>query len=172
MENSKIIVMLLWRGAICGVVTYIAAKIHPGAAVASVALWGALMAKPIIEIGANWFNWAKREPYAKWQGNYFEFANVQIRIFEEREKLLFVAADVLKVLDEKPSKALQTMYSHAEVRLMVEENLVVFSEEGVKKYLKSSRHRESGPMLLWIEREIIKPHQRKCEIKNTPPASA
>jgi hypothetical protein len=74
--------MILIRVAICAAVTYAASRFSAAAAVVTVALWGALMAKPIIELGANWFNWARREPYEKWQGNYYEYANVQIRIIE------------------------------------------------------------------------------------------
>jgi hypothetical protein len=177
MENQQIFMMILIRGAICAAVTYAASRINAGAAVVSVALWGALMAKPIIELGANWFNWARREPYEKWQGNYYEFANVQIRIIElgtgSTQRLWFVAADILKVLGERPTKKLELVYNNAEYCVLPDENLAAFSEEGVKKYLTVSRQPQSVAMLLWIEREVIKPHRRKLEIASTPaPVSA
>lgn len=173
MENQQIFLMILIRGSICAAVTYAASLFNAGAAVASVALWGAMMAKPIIELGANWLNWARREPYEKWQGNYYEFANVQIRIIEigtgDTQRLWFVAADILKVLSERPIKKLELAYNRAEYCVLPDENLAAFSEEGVKKYLTVSRHPQSVAMLLWIEREVIKPHRRKLEIASTSP---
>jgi hypothetical protein len=177
MENQQIFVMILIRVAICAAVTYAASRINAAAAVVTVALWGALMAKPIVELGANWFNWARRQPYEKWQGNYYEYANVQIRIFEHgsgsTQRLWFVASDVLKVLGERPTRKLALIYNNDEYRVLPDENLPAFSEEGVKKCLTVSRHPQSVAMLLWIEREVIKPHRRKLEIASTPaPVSA
>jgi hypothetical protein len=177
MENQQIFIMILIRAAICGAVTYAASRISMIAAVASVALWGALMAKPIIELAANWFNWARRQPYEKWQGNYYEYANVQIRIIElgtgSTQRLWFVASDVLKVLGERPTRKLELIYNNDEYRVLPNESLAAFSEEGVRKCLTVSRHPQSVAMLLWIEREVIKPHRRKLEIASTPaPVSA
>ncbi len=168
MENHKILLMILIRAAICTVVTYVALKINVGVGMATVALWGVLMAKPIVELGANWFNWARREPYEKWQGNYYEFAHVQIRVFARggatQQKLWFAVADILKVLGEKPSKKLELIYSPAEYGVFPEENVAAFSEEGVKKCLAASRHPQAIALRLWIEREVIKPHRKKLEI--------
>lgn len=173
MDNQQIFKMILIRAAICALVTYAASRISAGVAVATVALWGAMMAKPIIELGANWFNWARREPYEKWQGNYYEFANVQIRIIElgaaSRQRLWFAAADILNVLGEKPTKKLELVYNSAEYCMLRDENLAAFSEEGVQKYLTASRHPQSVAMRLWIEREVIKPHRRKMHLASTSP---
>ncbi len=168
MENHKILLMIIVRAAICALVSFIASKFGPIFGMMSVVLWGVMMAKPIVELGANWFNWARREPYKKWQGNYYEFANVQIRIFERdgatHQKLWFAVADILKVLGEKPSKKLELVYGPAEYRVFAEENLAAFSEEGVKKCLTASRHPQAIAMRLWIEREVIKPHRKKLDI--------
>jgi len=175
MENHKILLMILTRAAICTVVTYVALKLNFGVAMATLALWGVLMAKPIVELGANWFNWARREPYEKWQGNYYEFANVQIRIFGRdgatQQKLWFAVPDILKVLGEKPSRKLELIYGPAEYWVFPEENVAAFSEKGVKKCLAASRHPQANAMRLWIEREVIKPHRKKLEIAKDISAS-
>ena len=66
----------------------------------------------------------------KWQGNYYEFANVQIRIFGRdratQQKLWFAAPDILKVLAEKPSRKLELIYGPAEYWVFPEENVAVF----------------------------------------------
>lgn len=175
MENHKILLMIVIRAAICGLVSFIAFKFGPGYGMISVVLWGVMMAKPIVELGANWFNWARREPYEKWQGNYYEFANVQIRIFGRdgatQQKLWFAAPDILKVLGEKPSRKLELIYGPAEYWVFPEENVAAFSEEGVKKCLAASRHPNAISMRLWIEREVIKPHRKKLEIAKNISAS-
>lgn len=175
MENHKILLMIVIRAAICGLVSFIAFKFGPVYGMISVVCWGVLMAKPIVELGANWFNWARREPYEKWQGNYYEFADVQIRIFGRdgatQQKLWFAVPDILKVLGEKPSTKLELIYGPAEYWVFPEENVAAFSEKGVKKCLAASRHPQANAMRLWIEREVIKPHRKKLEIAKDISAS-
>ena len=70
--------------------------------VLAIPIAGVLLAKPILEAGGTWIQWAKRQPFAEWQGDYYEFAGTQIRIFEMRRKLWVVDADLLRVIGKKP----------------------------------------------------------------------
>ena len=92
---------------------------------------GVLMAGPIMILISAWYQWQRGQPYQKWQGNYYEFAYVQIRVLEIANdnadknaeekadengavimsKLWFVDQDVLKVLGRKPTLQLKALYN-------------------------------------------------------------
>jgi hypothetical protein len=165
MELHQIALMFLRRGLFCATISWLAfAKVGMVAGVCTIVLWGALLAKPIMELITTWFNWAKREPYAKWQGNYYEFANIQIRVFVQPDGLWFCDRDVLTVIEETRPVALAQIYSDTEYALLEDERLHAFSETGVARMLSTSEHRNAAPMLLWLTREVIKQHHRKLEI--------
>jgi hypothetical protein len=165
MELHRIALMILWRSLFCGAVSWIAfAKLGVVGGVCTVALWGLMLAKPIMELTATWFNWAKREPYAKWQGNYYEFANIQIRVFVQPDGLWFCDRDVLKVIEETHAVAFAQIYAETEYARLDNEHLHAFSETGVERLLRASSHYNAAPMLLWLTREVIKQHHRKLEI--------
>ncbi len=137
---------------------------------------GVLAAGPIMIVIGTWFQWQRGQPYAKWQGNYYEFANTQIRVLEIPNdhpdetgqiipsKLWFVDQDILKVLGRKPTLQLKAMYRTTDYRDFPDENVWAFSEVGAKKLLMVSTHPESKKMMLWIEREVIKVHRRRLEM--------
>ncbi len=136
---------------------------------------GVLAAGPIMIVVSAWLHWQRGQPHQKWQGNYYEFANIQIRVLEIPNdlpdetgqliptKLWFVDKDVLKVLGRKPTLQLKAMFKTTDYRDFSDENVWAFSEVGVKKILMISTHPESKKMMLWIERELIKVHRRRLE---------
>jgi hypothetical protein len=128
---------------------------------------GVLLAKPVIESLGAWFNWARKQPYEKWQGNYYEFANIQIRIVEDGDTLWFCDADVFSVL-EIPSSMVSTrinLLAPGERKYLEEHGLHALSEQGVLRLLEKAPHRDALPMKHWIEREVIKPFRRKRELR-------
>jgi hypothetical protein len=165
MDLPRIALMFVLRTLFCAGVSWLLWRfIGWQTAILSVVIWGVLLAKPLLELIATWFNWAKREPYAKWQGNYYEFVNVQIRILVRSDGLWFCARDVLQVIGEKPVRGLENIYSATEYRRFEDERIAAFSERGVERVLRRSRHRDAARMWLWLEREVIKQHYRKLEI--------
>ena len=124
---------------------------------------GALLAKPIIEAGGSWINWAKKQPVAEWQGNYYEFAGTQIRMLEVGKELWVVDADLLRVIGEKPSLMLGSLYDIHEYGAIDETRFHGFSPAGAAKVLNKSTHVEAKRMLMWLQREVYKVHQRKQE---------
>lgn len=182
MEAHKILIMLLLRIILCAAISWAVYRwTSPIFAVLTIAAWGKLLAKPIIEAGATYFHWQKRQPYARWQGNYYEFANIQIRVIEvpdlsqttsvrsSASTLWFCDKDVLKVVGKEPTSLLRALYSNADYRELPDENLAAFSESGVKKYLMTSTHHESKRMMMWIEREVIRPHRKRHEMTTQKP---
>lgn len=125
---------------------------------------GVLMAKPIIEVAANWFNWANKQPFEKWHGRYYSFADKQIRMLEVGEELWAVDADLLRVIGEKPTLMLGSTYGSEDYGPIPDTKLHGFSPSGAEKALRKSSHHEASRMLMWLQREVYKVHQRKQDI--------
>jgi hypothetical protein len=164
MESWRILLMFLIRlvlaaGLLWAVFRYMGAI----PTLLAIPAAGVLLAKPIIEAGGNWFAWAKRQPYEKWNGNYYEFAGTQIRIYPVGDSLWFADADVLKVIGQKPTLMLESTFDPHEYDLIPGTRQHGFSEEGVEKLLRASDHYEAMRMLIWIHREVVKPFRRKQE---------
>ena len=132
--------------------------------VLAIPIAGVLMAKPIIEAAGSWFHWAKRQPYAKWHGNYYEFAGTQIRLMEVGRELWVVDSDLLRVIGEKPTLMLESLYDVHDYDVIPDTQFHGFSPAGAEKVLMKSSHFESRRMLLWLQREVYKPHRRKREM--------
>lgn len=164
MESWRILVMFLTRlGLAAAIVWAVYRYIGPIPAILSIPIAGVLLAKPIIEAGGNWLAWAKRQPYEKWHGNYYEFAGTQIRIYPVGNSLWFTDVDVLRVIGQKPTLMLESTFDPHEYDLIPHTKVHGFSEEGVEKLLRASEHYESKRMLMWIQREVVKPFRRKLE---------
>ncbi len=165
METWRLVLFFLFRLALsAGILWLVHWKIGMVSTILAIPAAGVLMAKPIILAGENWLEWAKRQPFEKWNGNYYEFAGVHIRIYPVGKKLWFVDADVLKVLGEKPTLMLESTYDPHEYGQIEEAGMHGFSEEGMEKLLQASRHHEAQRMLLWVRREVVKQHRRKLEL--------
>ena len=123
-----------------------------------------MLAKPVI----NWVEvlgiYLIRQPYAKWQGNYYEFAGSHIRIYPVDRSLWFVDADVLRVIGRKPSRQLENEFDVHEYDIIPGIWQRGFSEDGIEKLLRASTHPESKKMLMWIQREVVKPFRRRQEL--------
>ncbi|MBI3715156.1 MAG: hypothetical protein HY255_04085 [Betaproteobacteria bacterium] len=165
MEGWRIILMFCIRLAIsAGVLWLVHRQMGMIPTLLAMPLAGVLMAKPIILGAENWLDWAKQQPFEQWQGNYYEFAGTQIRIYVVGKKLWFADADVLNVLGQKPTLMLGSTYDVHEYDLIPDTRLHGFSEEGIEKLLRASEHHEARRMLIWVQREVVKQHRRKLEL--------
>ncbi|MEO8384974.1 MAG: hypothetical protein ABI583_07025, partial [Betaproteobacteria bacterium] len=75
MENWRIALMFVTRLALSAAILW--AVFHYLGMIPfmlAIPIAGVLLSKPIIEAGGAWLHWAKRQPYAEWHGNYYEFA--------------------------------------------------------------------------------------------------
>ena len=164
METWRIALMFITRLALSAAILWAVFR-YMGMIpfVLAVPIAGVLLSKPIIEAGGAWFNWAKRQPYAEWQGNYYEFAGTQIRIVEVGRELWVVDADLLRVIGEKPSLMLESLYDIHDYDTIGETQYRGFSPAGAEKVLRKSEHVESKRMLMWLQREVYKQHARKQE---------
>ena len=161
----KIAISVIGRFFCCVLISYLAFKIggvHGG--VASIAAWGVLFAKPIMDFFIWYYQTASQAPIKKYNGNYYEFANTQIRIFVVANKLWCVDKDVLKVIGEKPNVMLELLFTATEYDRITDTKFNGFSEAGLAKLLQKSTHFEALRMLHWFQREVQKQHYRKLEV--------
>jgi hypothetical protein len=125
---------------------------------------GALLAKPVLEGVSSWFGWTRKQPYEEWQGRYYEFANTQIRIFEIDNQLWAQDSDLLRVIGEKPTLMLGSLYGAADYAAIPGTRFHGFSPTGTEKVLKASGHHEAARMLMWLQREVYKAYNRRREM--------
>ena len=123
-----------------------------------------MLSKPIIGWVEAYGSFVTRQPYVKWQGNYYEFAGKQIRVHAVGNSLWFVDIDVLKVIDQKLSLIQESSFDAHEYDVIPGTRQRGFSEEGVEKLLLANDHYESKRMLMWIQREVVKPFRRRLEM--------
>ena len=123
-----------------------------------------MLSKPIIGWSGEIVDFFSRQPLAKWQGNYYQFANVQIRMMEVGRELWVVDADLLRVIGEKPTLMLESLYDVHEYDTIPDTKLHGFSPQGAEKVLLNSTHLEARRMLMWLQREVYKQHKRKQEV--------
>src|SRR5437763_10303467 len=62
----------------------------------SIPLLAVAIAKPLVELVHEGFGWLSDQPMRKYQGSYYAFNNVQVRVIEGDDRLWFSAADVLR----------------------------------------------------------------------------
>lgn len=160
--------MVTWRLAVSLVVVYFAFRAHWGLGALMFGLAAFALSEPIVEAGACYLQWAQREPYAAWQGDYYEFANRQIRFFAVGKELWAVDADFLGVIGQTPSPTLASLHTPGEYARIPETKFHGFSPAGAEKILRKSTHRESNAMWLWLQREVYGPHARKIEVAKMP----
>lgn len=123
-----------------------------------------MLSKPIMAWAAEIGTFVSRQPLARWQGSYYHFANIQIRMMEVGNELWAVDSDLLRVIGEKPTLMLESRYDVHEYDAIPDTRFNGFSPEGAEKVLRESSHFEAGRMLLWLQRDVYKPHRRKREL--------
>jgi hypothetical protein len=132
-------------------------------------LWGVLLRKPILEGISAYFKWVKKQPYVPWQGRYYEFENVHVRVFEDDfGHLWFCDKDVLQVLGQSVSEIYQVAYPESDYRKIPGERLKGFSENAVILVVSRIRHPSAGKFNFWLEREVLAPHHKKREKAGLP----
>ena len=138
----------------------------------SAPLWGVLLKKPIVEGLGNYFRWAKQQPYMRWQGRYYEFESVHIRVFEDDYgHLWFCDKDVLRALGQSVAKTYRLAYAETDYRAIPGERLKGFSENAVILVVSRIRHPSAGKFKFWLEREVLAPHHKKREKAGLPPSA-
>lgn len=165
MDAKRILLMFLVRSALSAAILWLVYR-YVGMIpfILAIPIAGALLAKPILEGASAWFGWARKQPYEEWQGRYYEFANTQIRIFEVDGQLWAQDSDLLRVIGEKPTLMLGSLYGAGDYAPIPGTRLHGFSPSGAEKVLRASHHHEAARMLMWLQREVYKAYNRRREM--------
>lgn len=121
---------------------------------------GMTLAKPLVELSAEGLEWLARSPHMKWNGHFYEFDGVQVRVDDEGDKLLIAAADACKAcgIDLTPEvKARIGRLSGGAVA-----GLPAVTWQSIDLLLGPDAGREAGRFKLWLRREVVAPwHNRR-----------
>lgn len=162
--------LLLVRLALCvlmsGLFVGIGLQIHPRAGgwigfVLSIPLCGIALAKPLVELFGESIAWLSHQPLRQWEGRYYEFNGIQIRIYEDDDKLWFVAKDVLRATN-LPAIPESFIATHSQgFKVLAGTSLTCLDLDTLEKMLARSREYELERFILWGRREVETPWERK-----------
>lgn len=134
-----------------------------GFSLLAVPVFGVALAKPLVMLSHEGFSWLAEQPMRKWQGAYFAFNDMQVRIYEGENRLWLVASDVLRAVGMKavPDSFLAVYPDSCKV--LAGTWLTAIDPTAVHHLLGKRNEHESVRFLQWLDREVIKPWERKRE---------
>lgn len=146
---------------ICSVCTYYAYHYLGAYAVVVAVLWGALLAKPILESVVAYYHFCRDAPLKPYQGNYYAFDGYQVRVFEINYRLWVADNDVLVILGLSAGESSRILASPSEHRWIENEKVWAYSERAALRLVHDSLHPLAPRLKLWLQREIYLPYHRK-----------
>ena len=148
-------------GAVCALMTWAAWRIGGRdlgwalvAFVFSIPAVGVAIARPLVELAHEGMTWLWRKPLEAWEGRYYAFNDVHVRVFDDGERLWFCAIDVVKSAHVKA-------LAHALPGTVEVEGLPCLDIAGIEALQGSNDSVELGKFLHWARREVVKPWERK-----------
>ncbi|MEO7741812.1 MAG: hypothetical protein ABIR98_02620 [Usitatibacter sp.] len=129
----------------------------------STPIMGMALRKPLVEAVHEGFTWLSQRPMVKWQGVYYAFNDVQIRIYEDDDRLWFVASDVLKSVGMRaiPDSFL-AIYPDG-CKVVPGTRLSALDVTALEAMLGGRDDRDAVRFLQWMRREVVKPWAKKRE---------
>jgi len=97
--------------------------------------------------------------------DWYGFRGTTLRLFfDEGGKPWIAVKEIAQILEIEDIAATFSHYGPAEIAAQpFASSERCISEGGLRRYLKQSRHRDAHALLLWFEREVILPLQRRRE---------
>lgn len=167
-------VSLLARLAVCVAVTWagmVMAGWLTGIALIGLPLtapvWGAMFARPMVEVFPGLARLAHGQVFGPWEGKYYRYNRTHLRVHADGDRVWFVAADVLAVLDKKVEPWLDTRFTPEEYGTIPGRREKGFSPAGVVKLTRISEHPEAAKFRLWFERAVVFTLHRKKDMRDT-----
>jgi hypothetical protein len=167
-NGARLLVRLLLSGGACAVWTWLAYSLGGRvwglvAFVTSVPVIGFAISRPFIELLHESTVWLSHQPMKKWEGNYYAFNDVQVRVYEYQDGLWFAASDVLKSTGiAGVPDSLLARYPEG-CRVIPGTRQTCLNVDAVEKFLASHRQPEAQRFVLWARREVVAPWKRKRE---------
>lgn len=151
--------------ALCVTATYFAITLLGAYAVVVVPLWGALLAKPLLEVIILMVKHFKNAPFKPYQGIYYAFNNRQVRVFEVNGALWVADEDVLPLIGLKASDSARRQSNpkyYQSIRGAEKETVWIYAEIAILEIVGNSLHKDSIKFRRWLEREVYLPYRNKA----------
>jgi hypothetical protein len=108
-------------------------------------------------------------PQEEWQGSYYEFDGLQIRVLtDDTDALWFCASDVFDALaivgsGRDPARA-RISAGREGLRRAPGTRLLCFTERGLAAWLERRTERRTAAFDRWLKTQVIGPHRRRLEL--------
>jgi len=124
-----------------------------------------LIAVPLTHSGFDLLRWLRKRHLKRWNGRWYAFDGVQIRLFELPDHTWLCADDVLRALGEPADGVVHERYRNLFGALGYREppgeTLVCFSEAALRRYLSVRRDARSREFSRWLERDVLFAHEKR-----------
>jgi len=121
------------------------------------------ISRAVVHGGEGLFSWMYAQPLAKWHGSYYQFDGEQIRVHTHRDRVLFVAEDVLRASGIAPSPASWLAAHEDETIGIPDSRLAGFGMHQIKRLVNEHPGSQAGRFMTWAEREVIGPYEKKMK---------
>jgi hypothetical protein len=125
--------------------------------------WGALLAKPILDLVPAVVGGLRSSAFPYREGDVHTFETHHLRVCSVGGYPWIVDSDLLAALGEKPSETQRRRADAAFHAEIPETNLWGFSESGAIKLLKARRHPDALRLQLFLERQVFLPARKRRE---------
>ena len=124
-------------------------------------LWGALLAKPILESLIWIYKYFRDAPLKPYQGIYYAFDGKQVRVLEINKALWVVDIDILAIIGLVCSDSSRRQAQHSEYRYIESQKLWVYAEQAVLRLVQNSKHPNAHRLKFWLQREVYFPYSQR-----------
>jgi hypothetical protein len=130
----------------------------PSGLAMSAPLFGALLAKPILELFAELFHSAKASAFAGFKGRYFEYRGISFNVVEDERHHRWVSVhDVRKVMPQLPRDGVLRRQFPEGLRHDPAVKGSVIHADALLAYLVKSSEPDSVKFRNWLAREVVRP---------------
>ena len=120
-----------------------------------------LVARQLIELAHEGLTWLSRQPLREWEGAFYEFDGVQVRIYEVDGALWFTAKDVMKAIDQKGVPAAFLATHRSGLKRIPGTRNEALPASLLPALLEPLRTPKAGRFLNWAQREVVAPWERR-----------
>jgi hypothetical protein len=120
-----------------------------------------LVTRQLIELFHEGFTWLSQQPLKQWEGAFYAFDDVQVRIYEVDGELWFAVPDILRAIDLKALPPAFAATHRDDLKRVPGSRLQALPASGLPALLEPLRQPKAGRFLVWAQREVVAPWQRR-----------
>lgn len=124
-------------------------------------LFATAMAKPLVEFGAQGWTWLARSAAPDWDGHYYAFNNVQVRVDEEGERLALAGIDACRATETPLTGEMRSRIARLSCGELPGTRVHAIPWQSMDLLLRDSPSREAGRFQQWLRREVVAPWHKK-----------